>query len=146
MIPFLAHTQKNNIYTHNQIGLRGCVCVCGCVCINTHTVFVHVCITLYIELRIYIYIFMCIKLCTLVILTVGKGTNMKDFIVWGFFFLHFGFVLTACNVYALLFSLRAEREEFVSKTKVKNWRLSMLPGFGRDTIVSSLQPGHFLAL
>ena len=28
----------------------------------------------------------CSKLCTLVILIVGKGTNMKEFILWGVFF------------------------------------------------------------
>ena len=62
------------------------------------------------------------------ILTAGKGTNMRFYTLgrrfFLFFFYIFCFVLTPWNVYAVLFSLRAEREEFISNTKVKNWRLS----------------------
>lgn len=144
MIPLLAKQKHLHTQPDRVKGLY--VCVWMCVYKHTHSV----CTCVYNpicrvkDLYLYFYVYQAVYIGYF---NCGEEDKYERLYSLGlFFFLHFGFVLTAGNVYALLFSLRAEREEFVSKTKVKNWRLSMLPGFGGDTIVNSLQPGHFLVL
>ena len=52
----------------------------------------------------------CSKLCTLVILIVGKGTNMKEFILWGvFFFLHFWLCINTLKCLCCTFFFKSRK-------------------------------------